>query len=123
MEYPSIVRDTIDFISDTEVCNIGYNEGKLKDNRPYRLEVWSSYGITNVTIFISIIGLEESSEDDIKRILIKNNIIEVIKDDIYIKEVEDSTDNVFLSINVPLEEHEEVINKLLIKYKDFDIGW
>lgn len=122
MEYPSIIRDTIDFISDTEVCNIGYNEGKLNDNRPYRLEVWSSYGITNATIFISIIDLEESSEDDIKRILIKNNIIEVIKDDIYITEVEDSEDNVFLSINVPLDEHDEIINKLLIKVKDFDIG-
>lgn len=121
MEYPSIVRDTIDFISDTEVCNIGYNEGTLEDKRPYRLEVWSSHEVTNVTIFISIIDLENKDEDDIKRLLIKNNIIEVIKDDIYITEVEDSADNVFLSINVPLEEHNEVINKLLIKTKDFDM--
>ena len=51
MDYPQIVRDTIDFTSDTEVCNIGYAEGTLSDTRPYRLEVWSSYGITNVTIF------------------------------------------------------------------------
>lgn len=122
MEYPSIVRDTIDFTSDTEVCNIGYNEGKLSDNRPYRLEVWSSHEVMNATIFISLIDLENLSEDDIKRLLIKNNIIEVIKDDIYITEVEDSNDNVFLSINVPLEEHDEIINKLLIKIKDFDIG-
>lgn len=122
MKYPSIIRDTIDFISDTEVCNIGYNEGVLNDGRPYRLELWSSYGITNVTIFLSIIDLEELSEDDIKRMLIKNKIIEVIKDDIYITELEDSTDNTFLSINVPLEDHEGIINKLLVHTKDFDMG-
>lgn len=120
MKYPSIVRDTIDFISDTEVCNIGYQEGRLKDTRPYRIEVWSSYGILNATIFISIKGLEEKSEDDIKRILIDNNIIEVIKDDIYITEVEDINDNTFLSINVPLEGSDVTINKLLVKVKDFE---
>ncbi|MCH5167660.1 MAG: hypothetical protein J1F35_07225 [Erysipelotrichales bacterium] len=120
MKYPTIVRDTIDFISDTEVCNIGYAEGKLRDSRPYRLEVWSSYGITNATIFISLIDLEEKSEDDIKRILIDNNIIEVIKDDIYITEVEDTKDNSFLSINVPLEGSDVTINKLLVKIKDFE---
>ena len=27
MEYPQIVRDVVDFTSDTEVCNIGYHEG------------------------------------------------------------------------------------------------
>lgn len=120
MKYPQIVRDTIDFMSDTEVCNIGYKEGKLKDSRPYRVEVWSSYGITNATIFISLIDLEEKSEDDIKRILIDNNIIEVIKDDIYITEVEDINDNLFLSINIPLEGKDVIINKLLLKIDDFE---
>lgn len=120
MKYPSIIRDTIDFISDTEVCNIGYTEGKLNDDRPYRLEVWSSYGITNATIFISLIDLENKSEDEIKKLLIENKIIEVIKDDIYITEVEDSLDNSFLSINVPLEGKDVIINKILVKIKDFD---
>lgn len=119
MEYPSIVRDTIDFISDTEVCNIGFKEGKLDDDRPYRLEVWDSYGIMNVTIFISILDLEDKTEDDIKKLLIRNKIIEVIKDDIYITEVEDSEDNSFLSINVPLKGPNDVINKLLVKYEYF----
>lgn len=120
MKYPSIIRDTIDFISDTEVCNIGYCEGTIDKNRPYRLELWSSYGITNATIFISIIDLENKSEDDIKRILIDNNIIEIIKDDIYITEVEDTADNSFLSINVPLEGKDVIINKLLVKTTYFD---
>ena len=110
MDYPNIIRDTLDFTSDTEVCNIGYNEGTLEDGRPYRVEVWSSYGITNATIFISI-----------KKMLIDNKIIELEKDEILITEVEDTEENIFLSINVPLEGKDTIINKLLIKIKDFDI--
>lgn len=120
MDYPQIVRDTLDFTSDTEVCNIGYNEGTLEDGRPYRLEVWSSYGITNATFFISILDLENASEKAIKKMLIDNKLIDIIKDDIYITEVEDIEDNSFLSINVPLEGKDVVINKLLVKIKDFE---
>lgn len=119
MKYPSIIRDTIDFTSDTEVCNIGFKEGMLKDERPYRVELWSSYGITSATFFVSIIDLEEKTEDDIKRILINNDLIEVIKDDIYITEVEDVEDNSFLSINVPISGKNVEINKLLIKVEDY----
>ena len=121
MKYPQIVRDTIDFTSDTEVCNIGYAEGTLSDERPYRLEVWSSYGITNTTIFISILGLEEKNEEEIKELLVKEGLIEIIKDDIYITEVEDTEDNTFISINMPTEENEEVLNKYLVEIKDFEV--
>lgn len=120
MEYPSIVRDTIEFISDTEVCNIGYAEGILSDKRPYRLEVWESYGVRNVTIFISIKDFEESSEDDIKDYLVKEGIIEIIEDDIYITEVEDSTESIFLSVNMPIMEHDKELNKYLVKIKPFE---
>ncbi len=120
MEYPSIVRDTIDFISDTEVCNIGYAEGILSDKRPYRLEVWESCGVRNVTIFISIKGFEEKSEEDIKNYLVKESIIEIINDDIYITEVEDSSEAVFLSINVPVMDHDKELNKYLVKIKPFE---
>lgn len=119
MDYPKIIRDTIDFTSDTEVCNIGFKEGEFKNSRPYRIEVWNSYGITSATIFISIIDLEDRTEDEIKRLLIDENIIEVIKDDIYITEVEDIEENIFLSINVPLEGKDVTINKLLVKLDDY----
>lgn len=121
MKYPSIVRDTIDFTSDTEVCNIGYAEGILSDERPYRLEVWSSYGITNTTIFISILDLEDKSEEEIKKFLTKEGLIEIIKDDIYITEVEDSENNTFLSINMPTEDQNGELNKCLVKLNDFDV--
>lgn len=120
MEYPKIIRDTIDFTSDTEVCNIGYLEGVLSDDRPYRVEVWDSYGITSATIFISNIDLEDKTEDAIKKYLVDEKIIEVIRDDIYITDVEDIEENIFLSINVPLNGPEVEINKLLVKVKDYE---
>lgn len=120
MEYPKIVRDTIDFTSDTEVCNIGFNEDVLKDGRPYRIEVWSSYGVENATIFMSILGFEDKTEEDIKKYIVDNSLIEIIEDDIYITEVEDINDNSFLSINIPLKEVEKVINKCNVSLKEFE---
>ena len=84
MKYPIIDREQVSFESDTMVCNIGYYEGTLDDDRPIRVEVWSSYGIINATIFISSIDLEKRSEREIKQYLEKNNIIKVIEDKILI---------------------------------------
>ena len=117
MKYPSIIRDTIDFSNDTEVCNIGYYEGVIDSERPYRIEVWSSQGITSATIFMS---LEDLKMENVKKILINEHIIEIIEDKIFITEIEDVEDNKFYSINVPLEGNNQIINKLLIEVKSFD---
>ena len=117
MKYPSIIRDAIDFTNDTEVCNIGYYEGTIDNERPYRLEVWSSYGITSATVFMSS---EDLKEEDVKKLLVDNKIIEIILDKIYITEIEDIEENKFYSINVPLEGIDEEINKCLVQLKYFD---
>lgn len=122
MKYPKIERRTIDFTSDTEVCNIGYCEGILEDQRPYRLEIWTSYGTIMATIFLSIIGFENKSEEEIKKYISDNKLIRIIEDDIYITELEDSNDNSFLSINVPLRERDKVINEYLVEIHDFEVG-
>lgn len=121
MEYPKINREQVSFESDTEVCNIGYYEGTLDDDRPVRVEVWSSYGILNATIFISNIDLEKLTEKEIKQYLEKNNIIKVIEDKIFITEIDDVNDNKFLSINVPIESDYDIINECLVKLKDYDL--
>jgi hypothetical protein len=120
MKYPLINREQVNFESDTELCNIGYNEGVLSDERPYRLELWSSYGVLNATIFISSIDLTDKSVEDIKRYIEKEKLIEIIEDKIFITEVEDVEDNKFFSINVPLESNDIEINKCLIKVKDYE---
>lgn len=116
MKYPSIVRDIIDFTNDTEICNIGYNEGEIEE-RPYRVEEWSSYGITSATFFISS---EDLTEEQAKKLIINNNLIEIIEDKIYITEVKDVEDNNFYSINVPLIGNDVEINKLLVNIKPFE---
>ena len=65
--------------------------------------------------------LKKKSEEDIKEYLQKENIIKVIDDDIYITEVEDSEDNTFLSVNVPIFDGDKELNKYLVDLKDFDI--
>ncbi len=121
MEYPQIVRDVIDFENDTEICNIGYNEGVINKNRPYRLEVWASHNITNATIFISKKDLEDKTHRELKRLIECSGLIEIITDDIYITDVEDSEGNIFYSINVPLEDKDGVLNRLIVDTKPFDI--
>lgn len=120
-EYPSIVRDTIDFTSDTEVCNIGYYEGIFTDGRPVRVEVWSSHNIVNATVFFSIIDLEDKSEFELKNLLAKNEIIELREDNAYVTEYEDINENVFISINIALEDHDKVINKCIVPLTDYVI--
>ena len=120
MEYPQIVRDVIDFENDTEICNIGYNEGIITNNRPYRVEVWASHNITNATIFISKKDLEDKTHRELKRLIESTGLVEIISDDIYITDVEDSEDNIFYSINIPLEENDTELNKLLVDIKPFD---
>lgn len=119
--YPMINRENVDFSSDTEVCNIGYWEGVLADKRPCRVEEWVFHGVLNATVFISLEGLENLSLKGIKEMLLKNNIIEIIDDDIYITEVEDINDNMFWSINIPLEENGNIFNKCLVDIRSFDI--
>ncbi len=121
MKYPKINRDQVSFESDTEVCNIGYYEGVLNDDRPVRVEVWTSYGILNATIFISNLDIEKYPEKEIKKYLEENKIIKVIEDKIFITEIKDVDDNNFLSINVPLESDYAKINECLVKVKDYEL--
>ena len=121
MDYPKIDRNNIDFSSSSDVCNIGYYEGALKDDRPYRLEVWSSNGLDNATIFISTKGLEDKSEADLVKYIANEDIIEIDDDRAQVNEVEDPNGNVFYGINLLINNRDEEINKLLVPLNDYDI--
>ncbi len=121
MDYPSIERDNIDFSSSSDICNIGYHEGTLRDGRPYRLEVWSSNGLDTATIFISNIGLEGKSEVDLVKYISGEGILDVDDDRAEVKEYTDINDNVFYSINLVLNKRDEEINKLLVELVNYDI--
>lgn len=119
MSYPMINRESVDFTSDTEVCNLGFKEGELSDGRPYRIESFYSYGVESLTIFISIEGLEEKSMNDIKKMIVKEGLLDIMKDNILIDKIIDEDDNEFLAINVPINDHGEDLNRCLIKLDDY----
>ena len=119
MEYPQIVRDVVDFTSDTEVCNIGYAEGKLSDGRPYRVEVWSAFEVETATIFISTQDIEDKDVKYLKKLIQDNKIVDIFDDRIDVTRTVDYEDNEFYSINIPLIDHDEEINTLLVNLKDY----
>jgi hypothetical protein len=121
MDYPKIERDNIDFYSNSDVCNIGYYEGDLRDGRPYRLEVWSNHGLDTATIFISNIGLENKSEVDLVKYISGEGIIEIDDDRAEVTLIKDINENDFYSINLILNKYDEEINKLLVSLNDYDI--
>ena len=121
MEYPRIVRDNIDFNSSSDVCNVGYYEGELRDGRPYRLEMWSSNGIDTATIFISNIGLEDKGEVDLVKYLSGEGIIDLFDDRASVNLITDIEDNTFYSINLIINNKDEEVNKLLVPLSDYDI--
>lgn len=118
MKYKAIDRSNIDFTSDAEICNIGYFEENYQ-NIPVRGEKFVSNGITCVTIFIPKID-EFDDEEKIKKFLSNNNIIKFKEDKTYITELEDTNDNTFLSINVPLDDRTNIYNECLINFKDYE---
>jgi len=119
MDYPIIKRDIVDFTSDTEVCNIGYNEGTLKDGRPYRIEVWSAFEIETATIFISTQDIEDKDVKYLKKLIQDNKIIDIYDDRLDVTRTVDYEENEFFSINIPLVDHDEEINTLLVNLKDY----
>ena len=119
MDYPIIKRDIVDFTSDTEVCNIGYNEGTLKDGRPYRIEVWSAFEIETATIFISTQDIEDKDVKYLKKLIQDNKIIDIYDDRLDVTRTVDYEGNEFFSINIPLVDHDEEINTLLVNLKDY----
>ena len=121
MSYPIINRDGVDFTSDTELCNLGYAEGELSDGRPYRIESFLTYGVEALTIFISIQDLEEKSMNDIKKLLVKEGLIEIIEDNILMDKVIDENEEEFISINVPINDHGKEINKCNIALKEYEV--
>ena len=119
MDYPIIKRDIVDFTSDTEVCNIGYNEGTLKDGRPYRIEVWTAFEIETATIFISTQDIEDKDVKYLKKLIQDNKIVDIFDDRLDVTRTVDYEDNEFFSINIPLVDHDEEINTLLVNLKDY----
>ena len=102
---PLIDHETWYFPDRTEFgdVNIGWNCDFI-GNRPYFLECWATDGTTMITIFISTIGIEEYTLEDIENLLINeakvySKLPGYIPPEIAPK-FEDSNGNEFYSVNI-----------------------
>ncbi|WP_022763556.1 hypothetical protein [Butyrivibrio sp. AD3002] len=97
--------------------NIGWDCGAI-GRRPYFLECWSGEGTTMITIFISTIGIEEYTVEEIEKMLIGSGLYSQKEGYRQAKavSVKDSNDNSFFSVNivVGLEEEDAVIEGPII---------
>lgn len=115
MEIPKINREEVDFTTDSEICNVGFYEGE-KDNRPFRIEVWSSYGIDVATFFISTLNLKE---EDVKAFINSTETIDIIEDEIKFQTIENDG-NEFYSVNIPLRDKDKVYSELKVDLKSYE---
>ncbi len=86
-EYKYPLVDRSDFVErsktvfrNSRVVNVGYAEGILSDERPFRLECWAEDQLTNLTIFISNMGIENYTSQDVLDYLKNEGVFWRLKD-------------------------------------------
>jgi len=60
---------------DNDQLDVGWNEGVLSDGRPYRIECWAQDQLTNVTVFLSSLGLEDASPQQLIDLLGNDRVV------------------------------------------------
>lgn len=63
-------------IDDDDIIDIGWAEGELSDGRPYRLECWNEDGLSSITYYFSIEGMESATKESLADLLVSEGLIE-----------------------------------------------
>lgn len=97
--------------------NYGWDCGAI-GRRPYFLECWSADGVTMITFFISTIGIEQYTTEEIEKMLIDAALYSVKEGYRKAKVIPvlDSNDNSFFSINITvgLEDEDPLIDGAIV---------
>jgi hypothetical protein len=82
--------------------NLGWDVGLLPGNRPYFLECWATCGITMLTYFVSVVGIEDAKDADLIQMLEDEGLFQILDPSDPRTEVQkyDVDGNKFFSINV-----------------------
>lgn len=79
MKYPvpdrSKIKRSLHKNMETGETDIGWNSGYLADKRPYQAECWALDGITMLTYFFSIVGLENHTKEELMDLLIQDGAL------------------------------------------------
>ena len=84
--------------------NIGWNAGVIGENRPYYVECWATDGITMITIYMSDIGIEDYTVEQVEKMFLDSGYFSYKEKHRKpnMMEFEDSNNNSFFSFNVPV---------------------
>ena len=91
--------------------NLGWDAGLAEGNRPYFLECWATCGITMLTYFVSMKGIEDASKEDLVRMLTEARLFRVVNPEgpgTAVMKFEDDHGNEFYSINVTVGVEDEL---------------
>jgi hypothetical protein len=93
---------------ENDALDLAWQEGILTDGRAYRAEHWCQDQFSVLTFFISTIGLENSTKDDFKRLLVSENLINFKPGPNYLeaRKIIDDSGNEMWSINVVVGDDE-----------------
>src|ERR1700689_1326159 len=87
---------------ENEILDLGWQEGVLKDGRPFRGEFWCQDQISMITFFFSTMGLENASQEDMESLLTSENLIQFKagRRDVRAVKIKDASGNEMWSVNV-----------------------
>ena len=96
-------KDTGENPWDDPEYNIGWNAGVIGENRPFFLECWATCGITMLTYFVSVEGIEEYGEAELLKMLEEARLVKVLDPEhprTTAVKVNDDHGNEFFSVNI-----------------------
>lgn len=96
-------KDTGENPWDDPEYNIGWNAGVIGGNRPFFLECWATCGITMLTYFVSVKGIEEYGETELLKMLEEARLVKVLDPEhprTTAVKVNDGHGNEFFSVNI-----------------------
>jgi hypothetical protein len=88
---------------ENKALDIAWQEGALRDGRPFRGEFWVHDHISSITFFFSTVGLEEYTRDDFIRMVQEEGLQSFKFEDrryLHAEKIIDHSDNEMWSINV-----------------------
>ena len=113
MDYPkpdrSNFQPNLSKTPENDVLDLGWQEGILRDGRPFRGEYWCQDQISMITFFFSTIGLENASQEDLKLLLVSENLIQFKpgRARVEARKVVDSSAHEMWSVNVAVGDEDE----------------
>lgn len=117
---PLIDRNNVSFKNEYGINNIGFAEGVLSDGRPYRAELYIVDHILQMSVYISVIGIEQDIAYTITDYLEKEGLFKLdIKRVCEVNKILDRNGNSFFEAVVIFRVEDEYYGTTDLKFLSF----